>query len=61
MEIGLPYWTIPLAMSVGGFAVMAFWPYAQGGDYSFNLMPIFAFFMWIIGSLAAWLIYFMVF
>lgn len=61
MELNLPFWSIPLAIMVVGGAVTMWWPYAKGGDYSFNMMPLFAGLLWIIGSLVAWLIYFMVF
>ena len=61
MEISLPFWTIPAAVTVVGFCVACFWPYKRSGDYGFNPMPLIASFLWAIGSLAAWLIYFMVF
>ena len=61
MDISLPFWTIPLAITLVGFAVIFFWPYARGGDYSFNPMPLVAFAAWLIGSLVAWLIYFIIF
>jgi hypothetical protein len=61
MDISLPYWSIPATFTVVMFLVMLFWPYRSGGDYSFNVLPILFFFLWIISSLAAWLVYFMVF
>jgi len=61
MDISLPFWTIPAAVTVAGFCVMFFWRYERAGGYGFNPMPVVAFFLWVIGSLAAWLIYFMVF
>jgi hypothetical protein len=61
MSINLPYWTIPAAIMAVGFVVTSCWPYKRAGDYGFNPMPLIAGFLWIIGSLAAWLIYFMVF
>lgn len=61
MNLSIPFWSIPAIITTVGFLVIFFWPYEKAGDYSFNLAPILAFFLWVIGSLVCWLIYFMVF
>jgi hypothetical protein len=58
MTFTIGWWVLPTIITVALFAWALLTPMHRGGDYSFDLLPIFRFGGAVIGSLAVWLVYF---